>query len=738
MNATQGSMPIQKQIVLVGAGNAHLVFLKRWRMKPMPGVAVTLLNESSTMPYSAMVPSHISGEFSREDISLDLVKFCRDAGARLVLGRAQELNPANRWVMVSDRPPLTYDLLSLGLGALPRQVAGAKHQANHGEPNRSLAVRPLATLIQRIEAVESSLKQNPQPFHWVVVGGGASGCETAAAIQKRLARFPGFRLTIFQAQPRLLPGFPASSAAAFARVFSQRGITVRLGTRVVQTDSNGLVLESGEKVPCDQILWATDGTAPNLFEGSGLNRDPQGFLRVRKTLQSTSHPEIFGTGDCVSFEDYPGLPKSGVLAVRQGAVLYGNIRALLMDRPLEEFPPPRQCLYLLNTGDGSAAFNYGPIGWHGRWVRKLKDGIDRRWVDSFHPRVMEPAVSGNETPSTALMRCGGCGSKVSGDVLGAVIKRLAPRADSRVLIGALQGEDAAVFRSHPEGPVEVQTVDYFRSFTDDPYLFGRVAALHAVSDLFAMNARPFAALAIATLPFARGPVQEAQLFELLSGAQRSLEPLGVSLAGGHTTEGQELALGFSVTGLAEEETLFRKGGLEPGDQLILTKPIGTGALLAAWMRSACKASWYESTVDSMLRDNRAAAQVFAKHGVKACTDITGFGLGGHLLEMVDASRVSVRLFGSRVPLLPGFQEVVDSGIVSTLHGDNAKLACRIHGSSSLPGFLFDPQTSGGLLAGVSSEKARRILEDLVEAGCQSAAIIGEVTAAGESPVEVVA
>src|SRR5262249_38061668 len=161
---------------------------------------------------------------------------------------------------------------------------------------------------------------------------------------------------------------------------------------------------------------------------------------------------------------------------------------------------------------------------------------------------------------------------------------------------------------------------------DDPYLFGRIAALNAVSDLYAMNARPFTALAIATLPYARGPVQEAQLYELLSGAVETFRQLGVVLTGGHTTEGSELALGCAVTGCAEEGRLFQKGTLPPGDALILTKPLGSGALLAAWMRGECRAEWFAPLLSSMLLANGPAGEVLARRGVVACTDVTGFGL----------------------------------------------------------------------------------------------------------------
>jgi selenide,water dikinase len=274
--------------------------------------------------------------------------------------------------------------------------------------------------------------------------------------------------------------------------------------------------------------------------------------------------------------------------------------------------------------------------------------------------------------------------------------------------------------------VEVQTVDYFKSFVDDPYLFGRIAALHAVSDLYAMNARTFAALSIATVPYARGTIQSEQLSEMLGGATHELRQLGVALAGGHTTEGEELALGFSVTGHADPKRLFRKDGLRPGDILVLTKPVGIGALLAAWILGHCSSEWFEAIKRTMLIPNKIAAEIFDSTGVIGCTDVTGFGLAGHLLEMLDASKVSARLTQNSPPVLPGFNEVVNKGIVSSMHEGNARVSCRIKSTKALPAWLFDPQTSGGLLVGVHPENIAKLLTKLVDSGLSTAVAIGEV------------
>lgn len=731
MNLSSAVQPIEKNLILLGAGNAHLVFVKRFGMRPMPGVAVTLVSEYPVIPYSAMVPAHIAGDYTWDEVTVDLVRLCTSVSVRFLADRVVSIDPGGKRVLFADRPPLTYDVLSLGLGSLavcPASLAGSEN---------SIIMRPMGPFLDKIASLENSFKAKPRPFHLVVVGGGASGCELTLALHRRLGAHPGLRLTLLQSNDRLLPNFPDRAARLFQQELAARGIEVRVHTRVTDSADGFLILEDGSRLAFDTVLWATHAAPPEVLRESGLALNDSGFLKVRDTLQSESDDSIFGTGDCVSFISRPDLPKTGVYAVRQGAVLFENVGAYLRELPLAPFRPQRLYLSLLNTADGEAILRYGPFTTKARWVRKLKNWIDRAWIDKFtrFPTMAVPLEAGAEDWQ---MRCGGCGSKISGDVLSAVLKRLDIPDDPRILMGCRAGEDAAVHRVRPElfssdpgNLLEVQTIDFFKAFVDDPFLFGRLAALHAVSDIHAMNARPFTALAMATLPYARGPVQESMLFELLSGALHTFREVGVVLTGGHTTEGTELALGFAVTGHGEEGKLFQKGKLQPGDLLVLTKPIGSGALLAAWMRSACRASWFEKLTQGMLQANAPAAAVFARAGVTACTDVTGFGLAGHLLEMLDGSRLSAELTSQCVPLYEGFREVAQSGILSSLQRDNAKVACRVHGESTLPDYLFDPQTSGGLLAGVKPDAVDRTLEELRAAGFIQAAVIGTVRSADQ-------
>ena len=342
------------------------------------------------------------------------------------------------------------------------------------------------------------------------------------------------------------------------------------------------------------------------------------------------------------------------------------------------------------------------------------------------------------------MRCGGCGGKVGGTLLSRALNRVA--AENRlkaelqtgdVVLGVDAREDVSAVQV-PAGKTLIQSVDFFRTFLDYPYLFGRVTTNHCLNDIYAKGAEPHSALATVTVPFGPGEKVEEELAQVLSGAVAELGRHNAVLLGGHSAEGAELGFGLTVNAFANADTLLRKSGLQPGHVLILTKALGTGCLFAADMRRRAKGQWIEEAIQSMLLPGREAMRCLRRHGVRACTDVTGFGLLGHLMEMLTASGVSAEISLAALPVLNGAMESIAAGIVSSLHSENLRLRHALQKPDQAPPILFDPQTAGGFLAGVPEAEAAACVADLKKAGYASAAVIGKVLPAhGATGVVVV-
>jgi selenide,water dikinase len=272
-----------------------------------------------------------------------------------------------------------------------------------------------------------------------------------------------------------------------------------------------------------------------------------------------------------------------------------------------------------------------------------------------------------------------------------------------------------------------------RELVADPWLMGRIAANHALSDLYASGARPVSALAAICLPFAGPEILQRELQQLLAGALHEMARVDCLLAGGHSMQGPELSIGFAVNGvaMASDGRWLHKRGLAAGDKLVLTKPLGTGVLFAAHMQLRADGRDVATAIDSMLASNGPAAELALTNLASACTDITGFGLLGHLLEML-GEQLSASLQLAQLPLLHGALAQLRAGVRSSMHPANALASAGLVTDGpvddELLQILFDPQTSGGLLIGVEAGRAESLRDALRGCGYPQAEIIGEVTA----------
>jgi len=749
--------------VLVGGGHAHVQVLRRWAMDPPPDIRLVVVLDRSVAVYSGMVPGFVAGDYAHHELEIDVLPLARRAGASVILAAATDLDPVRREIALEGRPPIRYDVVSLDVGSTVRGLDGP------GVQEYALATRPIASFVREVDSRTRALAELGRPPRVLVVGGGAAGAEIAFSLDARL-RTAGLapHIRLITSDDEFPSGAPPRARRALAREASARGIETILRERVVRVDEKGAVTcaasgsdsdlalaadGSSEQThhEADLVVWAT-GAAPVAFPihaGAGrLATDEAGFLEVRDTLQAVGFDDVFAVGDCARLVDHRWIPRAGVYAVRQGPILEQNLRARVIGHSMRRYRPQRDFLALLNLGGHRALGAKWGHALSGESVYRLKDWIDRRFMSLFQildengrPRealakLGNMSAGGGTGDEFQEMACGGCAAKLGALPLSAALAALPPPpADASVVLGLDARDDVAATRD-AHGQTTLHNIDVIRAFCDDPWLVGRVAASNALSDLHATGGRPRHAQAIIGLPDLPPNVAQEILFQTLSGIRETLDAHGVSLLGGHTTIGDVLMVGLSVTGDAPDESaLLTQAGAMPGDVLLLTQPLGTGVVLAADMQGLARGEWVQAAYEVMQHTNDVGGRIAAESRVHAATDVTGFGFAGHLRTLLDTAGLAAEIERGSLPLLPGAHTLWEGGLRSTAHPANRDaFGGRISGATeSDEAWLFDPQTAGGLLLAVDPEDASAVIEAFSKAGEPPVARIGHITGRVSGP-----
>ncbi len=709
----------RRHIVLLGVGHTNAHIVRMWAMQPLPDTDLTCVSDRSVATYSGLLPAVLAGQLPPQAMEIDLVRLCAAAGARLITDRATGLDRGRQLLQMADHPPVRYDVLSIGIGSVPSPI---ETTADHVP---LIAIKPMATFLTRLTDAVRQISDRSRPLQIAVVGGGAAGVEIAACLPGRLNKLTNqpFEITVVTRSRTLLPDGLPSTAARVRRFLQSQNHRILTETNVVRIDQRGICLDPDGHWPADLIIQATTAAAPPLLSKLSLPRDEQGFLLTDHTLRTTAGDPVFAVGDTGSIRGC-SVPKAGVYAVRQGPVLWNNLQRCLDGQPLQRYRPQPSFLRLLNLGDGTAVGQWKGFSFQGRQTMRLKQFIDRRFMERYQ-KLPDTMTMPDDIP------CRGCGCKLPADSLKIGLGSAFSGPEDAVVLPRSQQRPDQPGHTADSDDVLVST-DFFALPLPDFWLSGRIAALHAVSDLDASGARPFAAEAIVVLPEGDEATQQDMLRDLLSGARGELDRMGAELIGGHTITGPRPEAGFTVFGRPLGRQRIRKQGMRPGDRLFLTKPLGSGILLAAFMRGQCPHDSYECLLASMLRPGGAAAAIAVDCGVTAGTDVTGFGLLGHLQEML-TDDVAVDLQHDAIPLLPGTQAMLEKGIRSTLLPANRRFLTGVRMDRGLcPDLFLDPQTCGGLLLAVPNTVADSFSHRMQAAGMM-AAEIGTVTAADEVP-----
>ncbi|GMH87259.1 hypothetical protein TrST_g6475 [Triparma strigata] len=675
------------------------------------------------------------------------------------------------------RPPVRFDCLSVDIGSSPQYCSTGAANITPVKPIDGFA-RRWEDLVDRVKATTSSSDQSSSDHtHKVaVVGGGAGGIELTLAINERLTNLTGdkskVQITLLNKGSSLLKQHNPRVRAIFDRILTSRGITVIKNATATSVSSsintktlhyNNLETEASDDF--DEIIWCTNASAQEWIKKSTpLETTAEGFIMVDDSFQ-TNVPGIFAAGDCCHNRSSP-RPKAGVFAVRAGPVLRDNMINYLMGKPMIEYQLQSEFLGLISTGNKYAVASRGDFALEGAFLWKLKDEIDVKWMNGYKQlpemqvdlQVPEIAQTKGAAAMAAFaeapMRCGGCGAKVGASTLSRVLKVVRERRHKQEQkLGSSSAEknkaiptslssmdDCAVCLPPPPNCMTVHTIDFFRSFISDPFVFGRVSAVHSLSDCHAMGAIPQTALALAVAPYAVSEsITEDTLIAMLSGASDALFEEDCALAGGHTCEGAELSLGFAVNGyLPANFKGFLKNGGKVGNKIVLTKRVGTGALFAAEMRGKVDGKFRSEAISEMCKSNGKAAKVITDpefvSSVNAVTDVTGFGLVGHLLEMLDwEAGIGARLALSEIPFFEGAVSAAKQNIYSSLQksNENSRRAVKNHSAIAQAHpeksrLLYDPQTAGGLLIIMEAGAAEALVSRMKDDGYDSCTVIGEI------------
>ena len=695
MNTT---LPLTQDLVLIGGGHTHALVLHEWAMNPLPGVRVTVINPGPTSPYSGMLPGFLAGHYERDELDIDLVRLCRRAGARLILGKASGIKRGEKRVIVEGRPEVCYDIASIDVG-ITSTLSELPGFAEHGLPAKPLG--KFASAWDRYRAKNGEARV-------AVIGAGVAGAEVAMAMVHAFRRDGrAHQVTLFDAAT----AFSALGKGASGRLrrhVQDHGVQIIEHAKPASLDGKRLVLEDGREVPANLVIGAAGSNPYEWLAQTGLT-DDAGFIPVNRYLRSRD-PSVFAVGDCAEMMESP-RPKAGVYAVRQAPFLFANLRhALSGAGPLRPYKAQGDYLKLISLGAKTALGEKWGFWGEGQRLWQLKDGIDEKFMSKLNqpvpnmtPKPPWPRARGS---NPGQMICGGCGSKVGQGALEAALVSAGADGD---------GDDAAVLKIGDAR--QVISTDHLRAVTEDPVLMARIAVTHAMGDIWAMGAKPQSALASIVLPQQSPPLAERALAELMAAARDAVDATGAKIVGGHSTQGAEMIVGFTVTGLCESAPITLAGG-EPGDDLVLTKPIGSGVVMAAAMQGRARGEDVAHAWEVMASPQGEAVKIQSK--AHAMTDVTGFGLAGHLRGMARASGCGAELWADAVPLLPGALELSELGIRSTLYDENAEGFGPL---DPLRALMVDPQTGGGLLAAIKGGTA--VVTALKAAGYE-AAVVGRL------------
>ena len=688
--------------------------------KLKPDGMITLVNQSSTTIYSGMFPGVVAGKYKFDEILIDVRNLASKAGVSFVKAEIEGIDLKKKKLLLARRPEIEYSLLSLNIGTTTNFTSKSSISSD-----KKLAV-PIKPFSESLEFIidQDIYKDDPSAKPFVIIGAGFAGIEIAFSLRNRWPKRP--------IQLKVKP-------------------STKLTKNILRT-IHDLHIEIIYDNPSAlyPALICTGNKSFKWIQDSLLPIDNCGRVLTEDTLQVVNYPELFAVGDCGVIRDYP-RPSSGVWAVRSAKPLAINLESISKGIKLKKWKPQRKAVQILDiksTNKESKAFMswgelmIGPFN----FLSRLKESIDKKFVSEFY---LIKDIDSEMFAEKEMIKCRGCAAKLAFTPLSSALNKLEliePSKDDSIDIGRLNSSKTLI-----------QSVDGFPSLISDPWLNGRLLAFHSSSDIWACGGSVISAQSVVNLPSLPNDLQQELLFQVLEGINSALTIQGAKLIGGHTLESRKtsedtFALGIesslTVNGIIDDKEYFwSKGGMKKGDQILMSRSLGTGIIFSAFMNGQVKPYIIDSVLKEMNKSQHETVNYINQltninpHSkiVNACTDITGFGLLGHLSEMLESTNIDqlkmnleplkIILDLDHIPVYDGVKELVDQGFESTLSPSNEIFLKNIEGDKNLRfeliskdftygrsfyntmlKILLDPQTCGPLVVSCSSIFAEKLIQ----------------------------
>ncbi len=676
-------------LLLLGAGHAHLDVLRQFALKKLRGTRLTLVAREALSLHAPMLSDVLYGTRDFDAVHTDLVPLAEAAGARLILSEAHGIDLAARQLQVGDRPDIGFDVLSVDVGGVSRPSGHLQKAASES----GVPLQPAGQFLARFGELE---QRQPHGAHIAVVGNTPTAVELVLALAHRFAGRFSFTLVSRDLEPLIQS--PPRIHRLIRTALVQAHVGIVNGVTVVKFDGKSLYLSDGTALDVSDAIWATDARAPEwLTRTAGFAVTDTGFVCVDAALRSVSHDFVFAAGSCASVVDDTQGTNSGTL-------LADNLRRAISGQALRMQPQQTRLGQMLTPPVIVRTSMTDAVSWHnnvplsGGWLLRWKNNAGQTRLRNYaalRPTAAPPAARPQQAAPGIMQR---------------VIASMPQPQSADILLGLDVQNDAALVMP-PLGSATVQSVSLLRAPVSDPFITGEISAAHAMGPIFAMGAHPWAARALAQLPPLSARSLENDLEQMLHGATRILSDAHCLLTGGHDVQSSsdETLFGFSMTGLVRPEQAISMHTLRAGDALILTKPIGSSTIVENNARGLVPARWLLAAIASMRRTDAPAMEILRAHDIHACANLADAGLAGTILNMLRTTAQTVTLDQAAIPVLPGAQTLCDA----------------LPNHDAAHPLLFAPQISGGLLAAVPQGRAESCVMALQQAGME-AAVIGAV------------